>query len=296
MVSRLFQIIYILMENTVVTVEELANKLEVSERTIHRDMDKLSGAGIPIYSNRGRGGGFSLLPDYVLDKAALSFSQKEQIISSLQALSAVSLDKDNKDLKKLQTMLGFEEDEWIEVDFSSWGTPNKETDMFAVIKDAIIHCKYMEIIYHSTTSSGMKRKIKPLKLLFKQQAWYLYAYCEARNDYRYFKLRRIDEYSIKDETFQKERVGKLCGVSQPVKEMQRVKLLINKNMAFRAYDEFEIITENSDGDLICEFEVGDVEWLVGYVLSYCKDAKVLEPKELINKIKNHIEMMKEIYD
>lgn len=96
MVSRLFQIVYILMEQEVVTVEELADRLEVSQRTIHRDMDKLSAAGIPIYSNRGRGGGFSLLPDYVLNKAALSFSQKEQIISSLQALSAVSLEKENK--------------------------------------------------------------------------------------------------------------------------------------------------------------------------------------------------------
>ena len=154
----------------------------------------------------------------------------------------------------------------------------------------------MEIIYHSTKNPGVKRKIKPLKLLFKQQAWYLYAYCEVRNDYRYFKLRRIDSYLMLNETFAKERVGKLCSAYKQQEELQKVKLLINKEMAFRAYDEFNIITENSDGNLICECEVNDMEWFLGYVLSYGKYAKVVEPKELSKKMKNYIKDMSKLYD
>ena len=81
-----------------------------------------------------------------------------------------------------------------------------------------------------------------------------------------------------------------------LEELKKVKLLINKEMAFRAYDEFNIITENSDGDLICECEVNDMEWFLGYVLSYGKYAKVVEPKELSKKMKNYIKDMSKLYD
>lgn len=82
--SRLFQIVYCLLEQGQATAPELAEKLEVSVRTIYRDMDALSAAGIPIYAQAGRNGGISLMKDFVLDKAVLSEDEKQEILTALQ--------------------------------------------------------------------------------------------------------------------------------------------------------------------------------------------------------------------
>lgn len=90
MVDRLFQIIYLLMEKQQITAKELAQRFEVSERTIYRDLDKLTLAGIPVYTNQGKNGGISLLPDFVLDKTVLTTEEKTKILESLNALNEVT--------------------------------------------------------------------------------------------------------------------------------------------------------------------------------------------------------------
>ena len=70
--SRLFRIVYYLLEKGKCTASELAEKFEVSIRTIYRDIDVISSAGIPIYATQGKGGGISILENYALDKSLLS--------------------------------------------------------------------------------------------------------------------------------------------------------------------------------------------------------------------------------
>ena len=76
--SRLFEIIYILLEKKKVTAPELAERFEVSVRTIYRDIDALSSAGIPVYCTQGKGGGIGLLEDFVMDKSALTEEEQSQ--------------------------------------------------------------------------------------------------------------------------------------------------------------------------------------------------------------------------
>ena len=87
-INRLFEIIYLLLEKGSVTAAALAERFEVSVRTIYRDIDLLSGAGIPVYCSRGRGGGVSLLPDFVLDKSLLSEREQDEILFALQSVAA----------------------------------------------------------------------------------------------------------------------------------------------------------------------------------------------------------------
>lgn len=91
-IHRLFQIVYILLDRKIVTAKELADYFEVSTRTIYRDVETLSGAGIPVYMNKGKGGGITLLPEFVLNKAVITEKEKEEILSSLNAIGAVSLE------------------------------------------------------------------------------------------------------------------------------------------------------------------------------------------------------------
>lgn len=91
--SRLFRILYYILEKGKVTAPELASKFEVSIRTIYRDIDTLSSVGIPIYATQGKGGGISILEGYILDKSLLNKNEKEKILLGLQGLRTIG-DKD----------------------------------------------------------------------------------------------------------------------------------------------------------------------------------------------------------
>lgn len=122
-INRLFEIIYILLENKIVTAKQLAERFEVSQRTIYRDVETLSSAGIPIYMSKGKGGGISILPEFILNKAVLTEVDKSEILSSLRAVNAVHLNDIDTDkvLKKLNNLFGVTNTDWIEVDFTTWG-------------------------------------------------------------------------------------------------------------------------------------------------------------------------------
>lgn len=299
MLNRLFQIVYLLMEKPQMTAKELADIFEVSERTIYRDMDKLTIAGIPIYTNQGKHGGISILPDYVLDKSVLTTEEKSKIMESLNALNEVSLTDENDSLSKLRSFLGNQYQDWIEIEFSSWGNSREDTDTFEQIKNAILEHLYMEIIYSGNQRGLVKRKIKPLKLCFKDQAWYLYAYCCLRKDYRFFKLKRISQINVSDIHFEPEPVGKVLPEvkHQYYDNLQNysVTLEISQQMAFRAYEELKNIVVTDRGTLLCNIEVTDINWFIGYVLSYGSHIRILEPFEIKEKVMLEIDKMKHLY-
>ena len=120
--SRLFRILYYLLDKGRATAPELAEKFEVSVRTIYRDVDAISSAGIPIYVTTGRNGGIQFLDEYVLNKSFFSDSEKLEILSSLQSLSAVQYPEGDTILNKLGAIFQTSFTDWIDVDFSRWGS------------------------------------------------------------------------------------------------------------------------------------------------------------------------------
>ena len=147
--NRLFEIIYILMQKKKVTAKELADKFEVSTRTIYRDIEILSGANIPIYASKGKDGGIGLLDEYVLNKSILSEEEQNQILFALQGMKKVS-GKDEKDiLEKLSTLFNKEINDWIKIDFSNWGKDNAQEERFDMIKAAILNKNQIEYTYYS---------------------------------------------------------------------------------------------------------------------------------------------------
>ncbi|HOO79287.1 MAG TPA: YafY family protein [Lachnospiraceae bacterium] len=299
MISRLFQIVYLLMEKTYITAEELSERLEVSTRTIYRDLDKLSAAGIPVYTNRGRSGGISLLSDFVLDKTVLTLAERERILESLQALAAVGYQEEGEALRKLQSFFGGDSQDWIEVDFSGWSEDEKQRDYFEQFRRAIIHHCYIRIDYAGVNAEAGTRLVRPLKLCFRGQAWYLYAFCELRKDYRFFKLKRIMGYEMTQKTFEPEQVGRLMGDNLELQKKNKktiITLKVEKEMAFRAYEELHGITTNEDKSLTCVLEVTDMNWCMEYLLTFGSYAEVLEPKEIRTKMKNMIHEMIRKYE
>ena len=135
--NRLFEIVYILMQKKKTTAKELADRFEVSTRTIYRDIETLSGANIPIYASKGKDGGIGLLDEYVLNKTILSEEEQNQILFALQGMKKVK-GQDEKDiLEKLSILFNKKINDWIKIDFSNWG--NIQEERFDIIKSAILN-------------------------------------------------------------------------------------------------------------------------------------------------------------
>ena len=125
--SRLFKVVYHLLDKGRATASELAEKFEVSVRTIYRDIDALSGAGIPIYAEAGRNGGIYLMNGFVMDKAVLTEEEKREILTALHSINSTSNIDNSQILQKLSAIFNVGSESWLEVDFSRWG--NNGTDI-----------------------------------------------------------------------------------------------------------------------------------------------------------------------
>ena len=156
--SRLFKIVYYILENGRITAPELAEKFEVSVRTIYRDIDVISSAGIPIYVTTGRNGGIQILENYVLDKALFSEKEKQDILAALQSVSVVSNTYEKDMLTKLSALFNINSDNWFEVDFSRWGSKTQDNTTFELLKNAVISHKALCIMYVNSYGKKSQRK------------------------------------------------------------------------------------------------------------------------------------------
>lgn len=288
--DRLFQIVYLLLEKGTLTAPELARALEVSIRTIYRDVEALSIAGVPVYASQGKNGGISLMPNYAFDKALLSDDEQNQILFAIQSLRATDQPVDAL-LSKLGGLFQKENASWIEVDFSRWGLGKTDTRKFEQLKTALIQKRTLEIVYCSSSGETNRRVILPIKLIFKDKSWYLQAYCRMAEDFRVFKVNRIVELTVLDERFT-DPPGALPPLD-PDYLLQPgytwILLRFSPAIAFRIYDEFDrsSITPQPDGSLLVAASFPQDNWVVGYLHSFGVDVDILEPTEMREFVANH---------
>ena len=294
--NRLFRILYYILEKGKVTANELADKFEVSVRTIYRDIDSISSAGIPIYATQGKGGGIEIAEDFVLNKSLLSENEKQQIMSALQGLDNTAIQHENELLTKLSAFFKMKNTSWIEVDFNNWQNNKLYEKTFDDIKSAILSKNIISFTYFSSNEEETSRSVKPVRLLFKSQDWYLYALCLLRNDFRYFKLSRIKNLDIQTEKFDDSFEDILLKKEMPHENTVNIKVKFNRKVAFRVYDELNgEITEDNDGNLYTEIQIPNNHNLYNYIFSFGDGAEVLEPKEIRRQLKEMINKMAEKY-
>lgn len=288
--DRLFQILYLLLEKGTITAPALANQLEVSVRTIYRDIDALSLAGVPVYATQGKNGGVSLLPNYSFDKALLTDEEQNQILYAIQSLRAVEQPVDAL-LGKLGGLFQKQNTSWIEVDFSRWGMGYTDSVKFERLKTALTGRRALEIVYCSTSGETSRRVILPVRLIFKDKGWYLHAFCRMQQDFRLFKISRIVEMTVLEERFS-ELPDEIPPLEQPLSAMPAmyaVRLLFSSAVAFRVYDEFDrsVIVQQADGSLMVSVQMPQDGWVVSYLLSFGTELTVLEPDSLRSDLAAH---------
>lgn len=298
--SRLFRILYELLANGKTTAPALARKLEVSVRTIYRDIDALSACGVPIYTIPGKSGGIALLDGYTIPKALLSDDERAQILAALQGIDTTTAQENDTLLTKLTAIFQTANSNWIEVDFSDWvrqGRPTQET--FQTIKEAIFAQRVVTFHYYGNSGEESKRQVLPLRLVFKSKDWYLYGFCRLREAYRYFKLTRILSLRILAEHFDPCNLPPEPPRTSPLaqKQLITVTLKFDKMLAFRVYDEFsDPIHTDADGNLILTTMLPDSETLFAYLLSFSDGVEILAPADLRARFYEKLEKIRKKYE
>lgn len=277
----MFKILYHLLNKGHATAPELAEKLEVSVRTIYRDIDALSEAGIPIYTETGRSGGIYLMSDFVLGKTMLSDKEKKELIAALQSLTITGDGTyESGLLEKLSALFSAPAESWFEVDFSRWGNETRDRQFFELLKTAILKHRFVKLHYAGTSSAFTERKVQPVKLIYKSRAWYLNAYCLERQDYRLFRLSRILDCELLDEGM--ELVPPPQSQDTSAQKYTKYTFRFSKEATYRVYDEFgpEFVKRQENGDLLVNVWMPEDEWIIGFLLSCGTQVEVLEPVSL----------------
>ena len=145
--ARLFELVYLLLEKGKMSAPELAKRFEVSVRTIYRDVDALSAAGVPIYTQPGRNGGVALMEPYVLSKAAFSEEEQTQLLTALRSLAGNPGLGANEALDKLSGLFQRSQPHWLEVDLSHWGGGEGDRLTFGALREAILSRKVITFTY-----------------------------------------------------------------------------------------------------------------------------------------------------
>lgn len=305
-INRLLEIVIILMNRGTVTARELSQRFGVSMRTIYRDVDDLSSSGVPVYSSKGVGGGISLLENYSIGKALLSEKETESILFALKTLQATKYPEIDSIFEKLGTIFKNGAADWIHIDFSPWGSDPNQYDKMTLIKNAILNSKIIEFDYISANNTRTHRRFEPLRLIFKGQAWYLWGWCEARLDYRTFRISRIRELKTLDENFIRHRerfpsakTNEGEGASKPeYNPLVSLSLKFSEEALSRLYDDYDddLIINNNDGTYTLNISFPLDEWVYGYILSFGNFVEVLSPPEVKSVIINKMNMALRKYE
>lgn len=286
--SRLFKILYYMLSHKRVTAGVLAEHFEVSVRTIYRDVDALSAAGVPVYAEKGRNGGIRLLEDFVLDKTVFSEQERQRILTGLQSLSVVDQGYDEDVLTKISALFHMPMENWIEVDFSRWVDKTQDNEKFEALKNAIINHRVVEITYAGIQGLQTVRRVRPIKLQYKSKAWYLKAYCMTKEDFRLFKFNRILDLTVLEETFLPIEFPDEKVPTDTIDE--KVTLRFEREAAYRVYDEFDAsqVKIQEDGSLLVSAHLPIDAWLTGYLLSFGTQVEIIEPVKLNDAITQQV--------
>jgi predicted DNA-binding transcriptional regulator YafY len=306
--STLFlDILFTLLAKKTVTSKYLANRFEVSSRTIFRYIDTLSVSGVPLWITRGKNGGISI-PDTF--KLPSGFLNKAELESTLLAINTINNQVPNVALQKAALKLSSQlknvnEGKYtygnIIFDCGSWGNPDAFKNKLSALENALSKNYVTEIEYHDRGGEVSRRKVEPHLLIFKQGVWYLFAHCRMRKDYRFFKVSRIRYAQISEEKFIKKDLSNYelpfnnWYNSDNIKKIE-IKFKIEKSALSDAEEWLGIENIiNKDENFYAVVKLPDENSLIPKILSFGKGLKVISPQSFKYKIKEYLLILSSIY-
>ncbi len=307
-IDRLVSIIMTLLDKKRIGARELADMYEVSPRTIYRDIEAINMAGIPVRSISGVGGGFEIMPEYKIDKKVFSAADLSAILIGLSSLSnMVRGEEVVHALAKVKSFIPAEKAKDIEIktnqiciDLSPWIGNRNIRPYLEIIKTAIQDYKLLSFAYTAHHGNKTVRIVEPYQLVLKGSHWYFQGYCHIRNDYRLFRLSRMAELQMKQETFLPRDYPKpILDFEEIAETMQtEIKIRIHKSVLDRVleYCTYDHFAPTGDGYYIVNFPFIENDYYYDILLGFGDKCECLEPQRIRTEMKRKIQDMTAIYD
>lgn len=299
-IDRLIGILSILLQKDTVTAPDLAEKFEVSRRTINRDIEDLCKAGIPIVTRQGAGGGISIMDNYKIDRTLVNHAEMQDILAGLRSLDSVNgTNRYGQLMEKLSVgssdfLVG---NQSVLIDLSSWYKESLAPKI-ELIRAAIDVKKELLFTYYSPSGESVRR-IEPYYLIFRWSSWYVWGWCKMREDFRLFKLNRMEDVRVSEEVFVKRKAD--------VPDLNdegifpggiKVKALFEPECKWRLVEEFgtQCFRETKDGKLLFQADYTNRENLITWLMTFREKAELLEPEEIRAELMDCFERMRRRYD
>lgn len=304
-IERLITMIMILLDKEIISAGELARKLEVSRRTVYRDIDTLAMAGLPIYTTQGAAGGVGLMKSYKVDQKLFTRSDVQILAASLGSYKQLY---DHKEivhiLEKLNTM-------------SHEGGPAVKAGRFTVdlslnqgnqslrallgnVEIAINEERYLTFDYTDKAGKMTSRRIEPYHVVFKESSWYLQAFCTDREDYRIFKLARMSKPRVLKEHFIPRDFSPLPMAGTDWMSGERVTVIIRialsiKDKVIERFGEDHIISIG-ENNCLARFPIINNEAGYDVLLRFGGKCEIIAPDEVREAFRNYLRTILEKYE
>ncbi len=301
-IDRLLGIVMILLQKEKVTAPFLAEKFEVSRRTINRDIEDLCKAGIPVVTTQGGNGGISIADGYRIDKSVLTYQEMEHVVAALRGMDSITSKVGTDQLLgkffiKKEHVVSVRDSIIINL------TSHYKSDLtgkIALIKEAILSNRRINFRYYSSKGDS-QRRIEPYYLTFQWAGWYVFGYCLERRDFRLFKLNRLWELKLTEEPFQPREISdkdKDKDFDRYFREELPITLLFDVSVKYRLIDEYgiECFTVQEDGRLLFRTGFANKDYMLSWILSFGDKVEVVYPKGLKQEIKKIAENILKHYE
>ena len=308
-INRIITIIMILLQKDRISAKVLSEKLDVSLRTIYRDIQVIERAGIPIITYAGSQGGISILKDYKISKGLFTKDAVTVLLKGLNLLSSPILSENEKSLthEKIKSFLSQQELNdlgndlnQLAVDLSPWFLKQNINNKITIIKGALKQQLLLSFDYRKIKNNAISRLIEPYQLLFKEKEWYLQGYCLNRNDFRIFKLSKMSKVHKTDINFIKRSTPDMVSLfKQDMKtKVFKIKLLIDSSILERILDycDERDIHPFKDNKYLADFDFIEDNYSYGILMSFGDKCLCLAPEHVRNELIQRTEKLWRLYN
>lgn len=306
--DRLVSIIMMLLDKERVSAQELADRFEVSPRTIYRDIETINMAGIPVRSTPGVGGGFEIMQEYKLDKNVFSAADLSAILMGLSSLSGMVRGNELVNaLAKVRRFIPADRAKEIElranqiyIDLSPWMGNRNIQPYLELVKTALQKSRLLSFEYADRFGNKTVRTVEPYQIVLKGSHWYFQGYCRKREDFRLFRLSRISNLQMSREIFTPRDYQKpILDFGDILKTMQTtIKLRVQKSAMDRLLDfcTCERVVPDGEEHYIVNFPFIENEYYYDILISFGNQCECLEPLHVRAEMKRRIQNMAALYD
>lgn len=296
-IERLIGIITTLQQKEKVTAPYLAEKFEVSRRTINRDIEDICRAGIPIVTTQGTNGGISLMEGFALDTTVFTRQELSAVFTGLKTLDSVSSSQSaDKLAEKIGAKDGDELTDYMTIDLASFYKSSLSSKI-ELIKKAIRERRCIAFHYYYNKGEADKL-IEPYQIYFMWSDWYVFGYCKQRQDFRLYKLRRLWDLQLSEEGYEARSIPpEKLQFGSHMKDDYFITAIYDSSVKYKLVEEYgpDSFTVMDDGSLYAKWGFNSAEDALPWFLSMGDKVKVIEPPEMVEKLKSTLSVISEKY-